>query len=81
MRDASMADVIKNFNYSKTRGRGRGILGLTNFDPSRRPGERSTSTVSGQQSVPSLSNSASKEAPRAGVTVENEQTESVGVYV
>ena len=34
-----MADVIKGFNYSKGSGRGRGILGLTNFEPCRRPGE------------------------------------------
>lgn len=38
-----MADVIKTFNYSKTSGRGRGILGLTNFEPCRRPGERTVS--------------------------------------
>ena len=83
-----MADVIKKFNYSKTRGRGRGILGLTNFDPCRRPGERSSSSSSDHHqmqssstSVPSSSSqvarsAAVQEPPRTGV--ENEQPEEAG---
>ena len=75
-----MADVIKNFSYSKTRGRGRGILGLTNFDPCRRPGERSASTTSSghDQSVSNSSqNGASvKEPPQARERTE----ESASVY-
>ena len=70
-----MADVIKNFNYSKTRGRGRGILGLTNFDPSRRPGERPASAVSSQQSESINSTTTQAEVAKS------EQAESAGVYV
>ena len=40
-----MAEVIKSFNYTKTAGRGRGILGLTNYQPCRRPGERAGQPV------------------------------------
>ena len=81
-----MADVIKKFNYSKTRGRGRGILGLTNFDPCRRPGERSSSSSSDHHqmqssSVPSTSSqvarsAAVQEPPQTGV--ENERPEEAG---
>ena len=70
-----MADVIKKFNYSKTRGRGRGILGLTNFDPCRRPGERSSSGHH-QSLAASQSQCEAKEA-----RVESQTEESAGVYV
>lgn len=71
-----MADVIKKFNYSKTRGRGRGILGLTNFDPCRRPGERSSSSdqSSGVLSSSPVAQSVTVQDPG----VENEQTEEPG---
>ena len=35
----AMADVIRNFKY-KTAGRGRGVLGLKDLRPCRRPGEK-----------------------------------------
>ena len=35
-----MVDVIRNFQY-KTAGRGRGVLGLKDLRPCRRPGEAS----------------------------------------
>lgn len=34
-----MVDVIRNFRY-KTAGRGRGVLGVKDLTPSRRPGEK-----------------------------------------
>ena len=80
-----MADVIKKFNYSKTRGRGRGILGLTNFDPCRRPGERSSSVH--HQSVSACQSQCEMQQeppPQARVENEQRQTEesaSAGVYV
>ena len=48
-----MAAVIKEFDYSKVRGRGRGILGLKDFSPSRKPGaqEDSTNSKSSQSKV------------------------------
>ena len=36
---AIMASVIRGFAYSKVAGRGRGILGLSNFKPCRKPGQ------------------------------------------
>ena len=33
-----MAEVIRDFKYSRTVGRGRGILGLTDLTPCRKPG-------------------------------------------
>lgn len=36
-----MAAVIRDFNYSKARGRGRGILGLKEFNQCRKPGGNS----------------------------------------
>ena len=35
----SMVDVVRNFQY-KTAGRGRGVLGLKDLRPCRRPGEK-----------------------------------------
>ena len=34
-----MVDVIRDFQY-KTAGRGRGVLGLKDLKPCRRPGEK-----------------------------------------
>lgn len=34
-----MVDVIRNFKY-KTAGRGRGVLGIKDLTPSRRPGQK-----------------------------------------
>ena len=39
-----MVDVIRSFQY-KTAGRGKGVLGLKDLAPSRRPGENKTTTV------------------------------------
>lgn len=36
-----MVDVIRNFQY-KTAGRGKGVLGLKDLRPCRRPGEETT---------------------------------------
>ena len=53
-----MVDVIRNFQY-KTAGRGRGVLGLEDLRPCRRPGEKGASGGGG---------AAGKEAPAAGMT-------------
>ena len=50
-----MVDVIRNFQY-KTAGRGRGVLGLKDLRPCRRPGEKAASG----------GGAASKEASSAG---------------
>lgn len=34
-----MVDVVRNFKY-KTAGRGRGVLGIKDLTPSRRPGQK-----------------------------------------
>ena len=39
-----MVDVIRSFQY-KTAGRGKGVLGLKDLAPSRRPGGNKTTTV------------------------------------
>lgn len=41
-----MASVIRGFDYSKARGRGRGILGMKDFDQCRKPGAGSVETSS-----------------------------------
>ena len=69
-----MADVIKKFNYSKTRGRGRGILGLTNFDPCRRPGEPSSSASGHDDKLGSASPSMSSQGQSATERQEPAQT-------
>ena len=38
-----MAAVVRDFKYSKARGRGRGILGIRDFDLSRKPGTEASS--------------------------------------
>ena len=53
-----MVDVIRNFQY-KTAGRGRGVLGLKDLRPCRRPGEKAAASGGG---------AAGKEAPAAGTT-------------
>ena len=37
-----MAAVIKEFDYSKVKGRGRGILGLKDLSPCRKPGSQAS---------------------------------------
>ena len=75
-----MADTIKTFKYSKTGGRGRGILGLTSFEPCRRPGERSDnlSTASARNTTVTvdINRTEDKRLAPSG----NERTESGGVY-
>ena len=39
-----MVDVIRSFQY-KTAGRGRGVLGLKDLRPCRRPGEKTAVPV------------------------------------
>ena len=39
MPGAAMVDTIRNFQY-KTAGRGKGVLGVRDLKPCRRPGER-----------------------------------------
>ena len=81
-----MAEVIRTFKYSKTAGRGRGILGLTSYEPCRKPGERqadSSQTVSGrsgadQRPAPGEKNlrdgGAVKEPMRNVATIEDRQS-------
>lgn len=40
-----MAAVIRDFKYSKTGGRGRGILGLKEFSACRKPGALESDTA------------------------------------
>lgn len=47
-----MVDVISNFKY-KTAGRGRGVLGVKDLTPSRRPGEKAAGGARKKESVAS----------------------------
>lgn len=71
----AMADAIKTFKYSKTGGRGRGILSLTNFEPSRRPGERSDNLSTTSTRNATVDRTQDERLAPSG----NERTDSGGV--
>lgn len=45
-----MVDTIRNFQY-KTAGRGKGVLGVKDLKPCRRPGERARENEATSDSV------------------------------
>ena len=58
-----MVDVIRGFQY-KTAGRGKGILGMIDFEPCRRPGKK----VKGEPPVPRENGEPKQPQPRGNLT-------------
>ena len=68
-----MAGTIREFRYA-TPGRGRGVLGMVNFEPCRKPGKRPETSVSSEASGPDETEQQESQGERTltctwGVTV------------
>ena len=65
-----MAGTIREFRYA-TPGRGRGVLGMVNFEPCRKPGRRPETSVSSEASGPEETEQQEGQGERTtwGVTV------------
>ena len=75
-----MVDVIRGFQY-KTAGRGRGVLGLKDLRPCRRPGEKRAAGGAGRgekqpQPPAALSADSAKQKQRPPPDLETQKQES-----
>ena len=63
-----MAGTIREFRYA-TPGRGRGVLGMVNFEPCRKPGRSPETSVSSEASGYEQSEQQKSQGESRGVTV------------
>lgn len=63
-----MAGTIREFRYA-TPGRGRGVLGMVNFEPCRKPGRSPEASVSSEASGCEQPEQQKSQGESRGVTV------------